>query len=56
MLKEEEQTELGERRGKVLRVGYAFALNFFLFFLTELEDSPCGPEGFELEFGCEELG
>lgn len=24
--------------------------------LTELEDSPCGPEGFELELGCEELG
>lgn len=24
--------------------------------LTEVEDSPCGPEGFELELGCEELG
>jgi hypothetical protein len=30
---------------------HAFALS-----LTELENSPCGPEGFELEFCCEELG
>lgn len=30
--------------------------SFVLTEFFELEDSPCGPEGFELELGCEELG